>query len=454
MYLAHANYLNLKRKIKMPTFSSDHSQPNLNLVRWGAKSGDATAAIKQIGLEAGIGDMNLWLNTWAGEVLHAYDAYNIFESLVDQRTIDSGTTIEFPVTGTIALNEAWESGEELSGGGTTTSTFTISLDRRPIAAHFELDNIDLMREQFEFRSELARQAGLTLANERDRQIARLLHSCSVEGSRVHNREGETPTADLDTSGVFEGMDTRYSGRIYNADGSTNFDDLSGEKQGLFVLAAIEKEMVKYKELDIPDTGLVAVIPPAVFNEIRRLGIAHVSHGGPTGTGTAFNQGGYSDPLFMGIAQATSMSSTLDYMGCTIMASNHISQPQGNYVAGDANYQIPLSPFINPADGDDQADANRALQGNFRGAIFSRGAVASVRKQGLKVDTVEDVRRNTVFTVASTYMGGGILRPELCASIWNLAGVTTDGNDGTANNGFDNRASRQAFNAGTDVQISV
>ena len=157
---------------------------------------------------------------------------------------------------------------------------------------------------------------------------------------------------------------------------------------------------------------------------------------------------------MGVAQATSMSSTLNYMGCTIMASNHISQPQGNFVAGDDNYQISLSPFIDPDDDDNQADADRALQGNFRGAIFSRGAVASVRKQGLKVDTVEDVRRNTVFTVASTYMGGGILRPELCASIWNLSGATTAGSSGTYNNGFDNRASRQDKNAGTDVQITV
>ncbi len=220
-------------------------------------------------------------------------------------------------------------------------------------------------------------------------------------------------------------------------------------------------MVKYKELDIPDTGLICVIPPAVFNEIRRLGIAHVSHAGPqvgvdgaAASGSVFTHGGYSDPLFMGIAQATSMSSTLDYMGCTIMASNHISQPQGNYVAGDANYQIPLSAFVNPADDDDQSDSGRAVQNNYRGVIFSRGAVASVRKQGLKVDTVEDVRRNTVFTVASTYMGGGVLRPELCASLWNLAGATTDLGSGTFNNGFDNRAVREQHNGGADVQISV
>jgi hypothetical protein len=390
--------------------------------------------------------MNLWLNTWAGEVLHSYDAYNVFEGLVDQRTIDNGTTIEFPVTGTIALESAWESGEELSGGGSTTSTFTISLDRRPIAAHFELDNIDVMREQFEFRSELARQAGLTLANERDRQLARLLHACSIEGSRVHNRQGETPSASLDGAGEFQGMDTRYTGRIYNptgaTDGSADFEDLSGEKQGLFVLAAIEREMVKYKELDIPDTGLVCVIPPDVFNEIRRLGIA---------SGSLFSQGGYSDPLFMGIAQATSMSSTLNYMGCTIMASNHIAQDAANYTSGDANYQIANNAFITTAD-DDGAAA--ALQNNFKGAIFSRGAVASIRKQGLKVDTVEDVRRNTVFTVASTYMGGGILRPELCASIWNKAGLTAGEDASTGNNGFNNKSGNASNNAGTDVQISV
>lgn len=437
--------------------------PDLNLTRWGAKSTTATAAVAKLGVEDAVTDSNLWLNTWAGEVLHSYDAYNVFEGLVDQRTIENGTTIEFPVTGTIALEDAWESGQELSGGGSTTSTFTISLDRRPIAAHFELDNIDVMREQFEFRSELARQAGLTLANERDRQLSRLLHSCSIEGSRVHNRQGETPSGsvgpDADPDGAFEGMDLRYNGRIYHTDG-TDFLSLTGEKQGLFVLAAIEKEMVKYKELDIPDTGLVCVIPPSVFNEIRRLGIAHVSHAGPQvgvdstpASGSVFTHGGYSDPMFMGIAQATSMGSTLNYMGCTIMASNHVAQPAANYTSGDANYQISNEAFTNPGDGDDTTSF--AGGGAYQGLIFSRGAVASVRKQGLKVDTVEDVRRNTVFTVASTYMGGGVLRPELCASIWNKGGPQAGtGADGAANNGFDNRDDNVANNAGSNVEIAV
>jgi len=49
-------------------------------------------------------------------------------------------------------------------------------------------------------------------------------------------------------------------------------------------------------------------------------------------------------------------------------------------------------------------------------IWQRDAVASLSLQGMKVDTIRDVRRNTQFTVASVMRGGGVLRPELCAAV--------------------------------------
>ena len=82
------------------------------------------------------------------------------------------------------------------------------------------------------------------------------------------------------------------------------------------------------------------------------------------------------------------------MGAMIVATNHL--PNSNVTTGDANYQT---------------------DGTFvKALMFQRGCVASVKKQGLKVDSVEDVRRNTVFTVASMYSGGGILRPELASVV--------------------------------------
>ena len=117
------------------------------------------------------GDGKLWLPIWSGEVIHAYDEYNIFENLVTSKTITSGASMQFPITGTVDMQAAWAAGEELVGGSSAkATTFSVSLDARPIAACFETDNIDLMITQWEYRSELARQAGLALANARDKQI--------------------------------------------------------------------------------------------------------------------------------------------------------------------------------------------------------------------------------------------------------------------------------------------
>ena len=60
-------------------------------------------------------------------------------------------------------------------------------------------------------------------------------------------------------------------------------------------------------------------------------------------------------------------------------------------------------------------------------MFTPDAVAGLRLQGLKVDTVDDVRRNTTFTVASMMQGTGVLRPE-CAALITAKDVTHTDND--------------------------
>jgi hypothetical protein len=47
-----------------------------------------------------------------------------------------------------------------------------------------------------------------------------------------------------------------------------------------------------------------------------------------------------------------------------------------------------------------------------GIIFQSEAVAGLSLMGMKVDTVQDVRRNTQFTVGSMLKGTGIIKPEM------------------------------------------
>ena len=77
-----------------------------DVTRWGVNSTSKTEGAFSAHNGDGTGyGQDLWIPTWSGEVLHAYDQFNMFEGMVDSRTITSGTTVEFPVTGTIELKE-------------------------------------------------------------------------------------------------------------------------------------------------------------------------------------------------------------------------------------------------------------------------------------------------------------------------------------------------------------
>ena len=342
----------------------------------------------------------LWLPIWSGEVIHAYDHYNMFENMVMQKTIASGTTAEFPVTGTVALKAAWNAGEELSGGSATSTTFSIKLDKRPMAAHFEIDNVDQLLTQWEFRAELARQAGLTLANTRDKQISAYIARAAMEDLLTGDpRTGLTvPTQSAFTDTAFDHLGTSTSGA---ADRTT---------AALKVLKAIEDFMVHLQEINAPTEGVYCVVTPRAFQDIRSLGIARVSTELANGAGRPFfggvaEAGGLGAPLGMGMHSQTD---SLEYQGCMILKSNHL--PVVDYTAtaiGEARYNI-----------DGAAAKIKAL-------IFQKDCVASLNLQGLKVDTVDDVRRNTTFTVASMFKGTGVLRPELAVVISGLASASGD-----------------------------
>ena len=186
------------------------------------------------------GTSKLWLPVWSGEVIHAYDEYNMFESLVETRNITNGVAAEFPITGTVSIKGIWEAGEELIGGADAVSnTVAIKLDKRPIAAHFELDNIDLMITQWEYRSELARQAGLALANARDKQISAYVARAGVEdltwSGAANNGAQDTS---LDPRGVNSGpvfIDAKFSNLGLSTASASDRTDAA-----LLALKAIER----------------------------------------------------------------------------------------------------------------------------------------------------------------------------------------------------------------------
>ena len=353
----------------------------------------------------------MWLPIWSGEVIHAYDQYNSFESLVTSKTIASGTTAEFPITGTVNLKPSWDAGEELVGGADNkATTFKISLDKRPMAAHFETDNIDMMLTQWEFRSELARQAGMTLANTKDKQIFSTLVRAAT-ASQVNGDDqirGDFGLEALFYDGGPQSTDVPGQNRLIHLGGSIVDGVTSTAAQrteaALAVLESVEKFIVHLQENDIEDRGLMCAVSPQAFMDIRALGVARdngdFANGGiqPYFAGVA-DLGGLGTPLGASLGAITD---SLNYMGCTIIKSNHVLRTnQAVADIGDAKYALDFG------------------DGRVKGVIWLPEACASIKLQGLKVDNVKDIRRNTHFTVASMMGGSGVLRPECCALLTGL-----------------------------------
>jgi hypothetical protein len=359
-----------------------------------AGEGDQTSSVS-----APTGAGKLWLPIWSGEVIHAYDEYNKFENMVSSKTIASGASMQFPITGTVDIQAAWKAGEELSGGQNSKSTtFNVSLDKRPIAAFFETDNIDLMITQWEYRAELARQAGLALANARDKQIWSFLVRCGAT-----NQLGSTadPRPQMGTDDVIYGG-TTASNAEHLGTGTVIADR---QAAALELLESIEKFLVHLQENNIDAGQVYCAVTPQAFMDIRSLGVARqTSELAGGGNQLMFNgsaEGGFGYGLGGSFTQGMAkLQDTLVYMGVTICKSNHI-------VTADESGEDSCS-F-----GEDRYGLDFDA-GAVRSCIWTPECVASLKLQGVKVDTVDDIRRNTQFTVASTMNGTGILRPECCA----------------------------------------
>ena len=277
-----------------------------------------------------------------------------------------------------------------------------------MAAHFECDNVDLLITQWDYRSELARQAGLTLANTRDRQLAVAL----VAAGAVAQISGDPHT----NSTSFQDPGTISTTVLASA---------CTETEGLKVLQEIENYTVTCQENDVPINNVFCVVTPKVFQVIRSLGIPRTTTVavGSTGGGSAYAN----NPLFTGGPEyggagygihtgLNSMMDTLDYMGVKICKSNHIPKTGLEVTAnniGSLKYNLNCAPLGYTA-ATPTYTALSTSSGLFSiyGIIFQAEALAALSLMGMKVDTVQDVRRNTQFTVASMMKGTGILKPEM------------------------------------------
>ena len=334
-------------------------------------------------IEGGSDNDALFLKKFSGEILQTFEESNVFKALHTIRTIESGKSAQFPVTG-IASAAYHTPGENIADGGNSylsdikKTEKIINIDKMLIASTF-LANIDDVKNHYDIRSVYANELGKALAVRFDTALAKVFIAASRDSanlSQVGKSGGQLDVANND----FSAPDT--PGTVAAITGAD-------------LVAAFFTAAQKLDENDVPSDGRFCVLRPQEYyklvtgadssNSFNLLSAVNADIGG---------QGS--------IAQGT----VPQIAGISIYKSNHIpSTDLSSTSTGDGDSS-------NDVFGVNGVGYNGDFRNSF-GIISHSAAVGTVKLLDLATESEYQIERQGTLFVAKYAMGHGVLRPE-CA----------------------------------------
>ena len=322
----------------------------------------ANATTSRLGLvnNSGTGYDALFLKVFSGEVLTAFSENNIFnDSLHNVRTISSGKSAQFPVTG--AATAAYHTpGNPLVGANQILANEkVISIDDLLIAQSFVTD-LEELKNHYDIRSIYATELGKALAKRYDQNVAKCIANASRASTTLTGGSGGTV--------------------LTLANGNTASSDVTGDE----IAAAIYDIAQAFDERDIPTTDRFCVLPPAEYYKLAESATRTVD--------VDFNPGG-NGSFASGRVQMVA--------GIPVMMSNNVPQSNvGSEVSGTNNSYA----------GDDSKTI---------GLVLHRSAVGTVKLMDMTTEISGSdygIMYQGTLMVAKYALGHGILRPECAATI--------------------------------------
>ena len=352
-------------------------------------AGEGITDPSRVGLiEGGSDNDALFLKKFSGEILQTFEESNVFKPLHTIRTIESGKSAQFPVTG-IATANYHTPGENIAEEGGSSSTYLsdiaktekiINIDKMLVASSF-LANIDDVKNHYDIRSVYSNESGKALAVRFDTAVSKTFIAAARDSAnltQVGNTGGRYDVA----NGVF-GTGSISLGSIASVTGSQ-------------LVSAFFSAAQQLDENDVPSDGRFCVLRP---QEYYKLVTGADSSNAFTLTASAANKDvGGEGSLASGMVPQIA--------GITIYKSNHIPSTNLSGTStgdGEAN---------NDVFGSDGVGYN----GDFRntlGIVSHSAAVGTVKLLDLATESEYQIERQGTLFVAKYAMGHGVLRPE-CA----------------------------------------
>lgn len=354
---------------------------------------------------AGSTDPNeLFLKVFSGEIITSFEENNVMMPLHRVRTISSGKSAQFPVTG-VAGAGYHTPGESLLSTPATTGTITatggagsgsaivaptsasaskylnkfkhnekvVFIDDVLVSSVFVAD-IDEMKNHYDVRSVYSTEIGRALAYTADKHLIRT----AILGART---------------GVdrFGGADATYLGATQGT-GQTG-DTLV---EALFIVAQ------KMDEKNVPSNDRYCILPPAKYYQLVSENTDAINRDfGNDGNGST------ASGMIMSVA------------GIRILKSNHL--PSANETTA-ANFPLFGGSGIknDPGGSDVGTGYSGADFGATRGIVFQREGLATVKLMDLSVESEYIMERMGTLMLAKYAMGHSVLRNECCYELTSAA----------------------------------
>jgi hypothetical protein len=332
-------------------------------------------------------DNALFLKKFSGEILQTFEESNIFKPLHTIRTIESGKSAQFPVTG-IASANYHTPGENIAEQGGTPDKYlsdirkserVINIDKMLVASTF-LANIDDVKNHYDIRSVYANELGKALAVRFDTALAKVFIAAARSSAVITGGK---------TGGV---LDVSANAMGTGADSLDDSDET--DPTGAELVAALFTAAQKLDENDVPSDGRFCVLRPQEYYKLVTGADASNS----------FNLVSAVNKDIGGVGSIAS-GTIPQIAGISIFKSNH----------------IPNSDLTGVATGDGAADndvfgAGNGYNGDFSstiGLVSHSAAVGTVKLLDLATESEYQIERQGTLFVAKYAMGHGVLRPE-CA----------------------------------------
>jgi hypothetical protein len=342
------------------------------------------------GNAAGVGNQALFLKVFSGEVLTTFNTSTVMLDKHTIRTIPSGRSAQFPITGRLSSSYHTPGTEITTVQQGVQQERTINVDARLICPVFFPD-LDEALTHYDYRSIYTREAGLTLARQFDIKTLQV----ALRAARSAHNLG-TPPAHYPAA---------TEKQITNATAATNAESL---------LQSIAKAAELLDRSDVPETDRYAIIRPAQYYLVLNDGQAVHRDFGNTGS------------------QQRAMWT--EWAGIRIYKSNHLpstdlTTSNALFTSGAAHAGVRSATdfFYSDADQADQATVEQNdYSGNFTttvASVFHRSAIGTLKIQDISTQIEPSVRHQGTLVLARYLMGHGVLRPESACEIRTDAGIT-------------------------------